>query len=339
MTDGADVPAFDQVAAQPDNQLSAKPDINQPTEPDRPPTLSAYFADNTASLGSFVKAVRKSGLTRFEESDLQAALDAMREHDRHGEKLWKLLSQKQMAGMLSTWTRRAIQSYFATVFGPEVDLTGCTAEQFVEILRQRFPAHVVNRDDSEARSRMFCTRIAAIWLVNRQHVPPWELLQSFGSLSFSSEKEADRPALSAVRLGSLKEFELSLAIGFLGRSAIDTRERAIKAAHAESENLRQRLGDKVAENSQLLANVQTLESENAQLSASLRSLRDQIAIERQHAGYDITELKGQHSVLLRERLKPLIRDAIDALEIDSPARDIALSRLMRAESTIEEFLS
>jgi hypothetical protein len=70
----------------------------------------------------------------------------------------------------------------------------------------------------------------------------------------------------------------------------------------------------------------------------LTDLRTEIETQRQHSGFDLTELKAGNSVLLRDRLGPLIRDAIDALEIDTPAPDVAVRRLKRAASTIEESL-
>jgi len=59
------------------------------------------------------------------------------------------------------------------------------------------------------------------------------------------------------------------------------------------------------------------------LQAELTALR----IERHHWGYDMSETKAQHRMLLNERVAPLLADAIDALEIDPPAPSVALKRV------------
>jgi hypothetical protein len=58
--------------------------------------------------------------------------------------------------------------------------------------------------------------------------------------------------------------------------------------------------------------------------------------ERHHWGHDLSETKAGQRVLLRERVAPLLSDAIDALEIDPAAPQIALKRLKTVLSIIEE---
>ena len=53
-------------------------------------------------------------------------------------------------------------------------------------------------------------------------------------------------------------------------------------------------------------------------------------------GHDLSETKAEQRVLLRERVAPLLSDAIDALEIDPAAPHIALKRLKTVLSIIDE---
>ncbi len=53
-------------------------------------------------------------------------------------------------------------------------------------------------------------------------------------------------------------------------------------------------------------------------------------------GHDITETKAKHWVLLNERIMPMLYDAIDALEIETPAPDVALRRMKAICKLISE---
>ncbi len=46
-----------------------------------------------------------------------------------------------------------------------------------------------------------------------------------------------------------------------------------------------------------------------------------------HTEYDLSEAKGTHNYLLKYRMKPLLDDAIDAIEIEEPR--IAAKRIGR----------
>jgi hypothetical protein len=58
-------------------------------------------------------------------------------------------------------------------------------------------------------------------------------------------------------------------------------------------------------------------------------LAEQLRIERQINGFDMCEVKAENRTLLRQRILPLVMDAIDSLEIDPAAPQVALSRLQR----------
>jgi hypothetical protein len=65
----------------------------------------------------------------------------------------------------------------------------------------------------------------------------------------------------------------------------------------------------------------------ASLRAELVDLKEQLHIVRQHLGHDLAEVKAQHYCMLNETIAPLLSDAIDALEIDPPARSVAIRRI------------
>lgn len=51
--------------------------------------------------------------------------------------------------------------------------------------------------------------------------------------------------------------------------------------------------------------------------------------------WDMAELEAKHKHLLQERLRPLLMDAIDALEIEPPALKTALSRIRAVVAAID----
>jgi hypothetical protein len=52
----------------------------------------------------------------------------------------------------------------------------------------------------------------------------------------------------------------------------------------------------------------------------------------------MADVRTQQSVFLKERLGPLLNDAVDALEINPPEPRIALKRLKSALASIQEAL-
>lgn len=74
----------------------------------------------------------------------------------------------------------------------------------------------------------------------------------------------------------------------------------------------------------------------ATLEASLHKVKTQLENERHHWGHDLSSAKARHRILLRERIQPLLEDAVDAIEIDVPS--VALKRVKYALKVIAENL-
>lgn len=67
----------------------------------------------------------------------------------------------------------------------------------------------------------------------------------------------------------------------------------------------------------------------------IKNLRRALVVQCQLHGHDLAEAKGEQLVFLRDRLKPLLSDAKDALEIDPPAMDVALRRIKASLAAID----
>ena len=69
---------------------------------------------------------------------------------------------------------------------------------------------------------------------------------------------------------------------------------------------------------------------------TIKSLSDQLEIERHHRGHEMVETLARHHVLLNERIAPLLSDAIDALEIEPPVPHLSLRRIKSVLKIIKD---
>lgn len=96
-------------------------------------------------------------------------------------------------------------------------------------------------------------------------------------------------------------------------------------------NSRYRLDDANQRIAKLKDELEQAKATIAEQGKTIAALEKTLMDERHHWGHDLTETKAKYQVLLREHLVPLLSDAIDALEIDSPlGLRIALRRVKSA---------
>ena len=65
----------------------------------------------------------------------------------------------------------------------------------------------------------------------------------------------------------------------------------------------------------------------------LEKMNDKLTL----SGFALCAVKARAKVMLRERLKPMLSDAVDAIEIDHP--EIALMRIKACLRVIDEYLN
>jgi hypothetical protein len=75
---------------------------------------------------------------------------------------------------------------------------------------------------------------------------------------------------------------------------------------------------------------------SSKLKDTIKSLSDQLEIERHHRGHEMAEMLGRKYYLLNVRIAPLLEDAIDALEIDPPVPHLSLRRIKSVLKIIED---
>ena len=72
------------------------------------------------------------------------------------------------------------------------------------------------------------------------------------------------------------------------------------------------------------------------LRIRVSELENQMFVDNQHNGHDLSRVIAEHNVLLMGRVFPLLSDAIDALEILPAEKGIALRRLRAVLSLIRD---
>ena len=76
--------------------------------------------------------------------------------------------------------------------------------------------------------------------------------------------------------------------------------------------------------------AETMTNLEIEQAARIASLEKTIELNREHVGFDMAEIRGQHRNVLVELIRPLLEDAIDAIEIDPPELGIAVRRIQAA---------
>lgn len=316
----------------PPHSSTAKP--SDVSTADTRPTLSAYFGEDRIAAGTFVKAVRSSKIKRFDDEDRLAALNLIRSNDSEGERLWALMSVPQLPDSITGWIGVAAKTYLERLLGPNVDLGSQAPDDLTASFRKRFSGLSSTKDKAEQRTFNNSLRILANWLQLRSHLDAWEVIDQCGALIGRNETAA----LAALRTGSAKEFRLAASVGSLARRRLSERENELARANEHVSGLRRQLEVRTGESLDLARQLEELRSQFTDKAIQLYELQAQISSQRQHAGYDLATVKATNAILLRERIRPLVQDAIDALEIQTPAPDLAVRRLRTTLSTIEESL-
>jgi hypothetical protein len=336
MTESFEGSAASRRESLPVNEIALETSLVQAKSVKAAPSLSAYF-EKKMPAAAFAKVVRKAPFKRFGEADCAAALELMLKNDRDGERLWKLMSLPKLPMPLNAWIWMAAEQHLVQVLGAGVDLAAQSQSQLVDLIRRRFPALSATRGKADTNAFVSSVRIMGSWLLHKHRLAS-EVIELISVLLCQNEKSMERLTLDAIRTSSNKKINVVVSIWLLARSDLAERERERERANNEISALRKRLESAFLESTNLRAQLEDFGKQNADLSLAFRALERQLETERQHSGYDYTELKATNAMLLRDRLTPLIRDAIDALEIEAPAPDLAVRRLRLVMSTIEEHL-
>ena len=287
------------------------------------------------STAVFIDAVRAQKIKRFDTADENRALGLMVNNDPDGERLWLLVSQASIPEAIDGWVWRAAQERLKAVVGEKFDPAERDATALLNTLGKAFAQHLRGKENQKRKAAENWLRIGVCWLVEKRSLQPWVVAESLLSIFFHDNKDAARSATRCLQKGRPNEFKSAIAMAALGQEMINAARSQRDCERQSSAVLRQQLADASSLIEDLRTKIEHLEKKLDHTSEDLRSTHSQWQDERHHWGHDLSETKAQQRLLLGERVAPLLSDAVDALEIEPPAPQIALKRLKAVLSIVE----
>jgi hypothetical protein len=308
--------------------------VSQKTDQVTDPAISAYFGTSKVSPSAFIKALKAAKVKRFTQSDESQASELLDKNDSNGERLWALMSQTSLPEAVDRWIWMAAQDRLKVAVGGNFDPLSHDTVQILHEMRNSLGPNLRSKQKGESDKAGNWLRIGICWLIEKRSLTPWLIAEQIRSILFKDQLDAARTAVRVLQRGRWTEFRQAVAMTGLAQTMLEGARRERDNEIRTSVSLREQLSDSLSEIGILRSNLVTLNQELATKSEALSNTQSQLDSERQHWGHDLSETKAEQRVLLRERVTPLLSDAIDALEIDPAAPHIALKRLKTVLSII-----
>lgn len=265
------------------------------------------------------------------------ALALMRLNDASGSRLWALLSQPALPEAVERWIWPATQKMLAASIGDTLDAFSATPVQLWHAIKEHARPDLRGRDNEARRRGETWLRIGLLWLLRKRGFDPLLAMEDGHELLFRDpEKDARRITARSIQRGKPAEFRLVAALVAMMRATLGSLRRERDEARQQAGGLRQQLDDASTTITQTQAKIADLEARVEELTKELDETKRSAEADRRGLGQQIDGLKAAQRVLLRERMAPLLSDAIDALEIERPALTVALRRAKNVLSIIEE---
>ena len=301
-----------------------------------PPTLAGYFGEDHASPSAFFKVLRKNDVKRFRPADLEAAAKLMPIKDSEAGRLWSLMAQASPPDPVDAWIWGGAQSRLKEQLGDAFDTQDQDAGRIFKSVLRELSADLSSEKKDDKRRAENILRIAICWLVEKRSLKTWQVAEQLSPVLFRDLKTATRIAQRAIQKGRPGELRIAAAMAALGDQMVKVAEEEQARERQISNDLRHRLDDANRKIEKLRTELEDANSTISEQEAAIAQLQQTLAAERHHWGHDLTETKAEQKVLLRERLGPLLENALEALEMDPPALKTALSRVRSSLTEIKE---
>ena len=310
------------------------------------PTISGYFQEPKATVSAFYKVLKHHEVKRFTQDDVARAAALMEETDSGGERLWALMSQKEVLPTpVDRWiwraTQRRLKSVVGEVFEPQALLGDVHKPQAIEpdsmlnaLCKALAPA-VNSKDKQKSTSAKNWLRLGIFWLIEKCSLQPWKVAERLLPVLSVNQATADRLSKRALQRGKKNEFQLAIAMAGLGQEMVKTAQDERDSEKRIATDLRHKVAEARSVNDRRKTEIKAVQSNLDQESNRLKATQADLAAKSERWNCDLSETKARQRVLLKEKVRPLLSDAIDALEIEPPAPGVALSRLKAVLSIID----
>ncbi len=319
----------------PSNEAEPKPEKVARAKETIAPTISAYFGATRVSPSAFFKALNIAKIKQFTQSDEAQAFETMGKNDSDGERLWALMSRPTLPEVVDRWIWRVAQERLKAAIGGTFDPLEHDAVQILDEMSDSLGASLISKDKQERKRAENWLRIGIRWLIEKRSLDSWVIAEKIRPTIFKKQSDATRTAVRALQRGRSTEFKQAVAMAGLAQTIVDGAQRERDSERRIATSLRQQLSDSRSELDSLRSTLATVNDELASKSELLATTQSQLEAERHHSGHDLSEARAEQQVLLRERVTPLLSDAVDALEIEPSAPHVALKRLKTVLSMIE----
>jgi outer membrane murein-binding lipoprotein Lpp len=299
------------------------------------PTLATYFGPTRVSAAAFLKAIRAGKIKRFTDEDTIEASQLSPLNDNDGRRLCALALQPQLPDAVNRWVWVAVQqklkSEVPNAFGP---LEHDAAATF-RLIHEQVGTLIQSTEKGQRKHGEILLRLSLAWLISQRSLDLWSALEQLRPIFFRDSSAAVKAARRILTRGKMGEIKDAAGIAGLAQEMVRTAVAQRDDERRGQAQLQAKLEGAQSEIATLQSRIDRIEIERETLSEQLTAAKLQLEQSKQHWGHDMVAIKAQQNVLLRERLAPLLKDALDALEIDPPAPQIALKRLRTALSSIE----
>lgn len=323
-------------ASERQRQAPEKANAESSDEIEIQPTLVGFFGEDRASPSAFFKVLRKNDVKRFRSQDQEAAAKLMQTKDPDGERLWGLMAQSSAPEPIDAWVWGAAQARLKEELGEAFDPLGYDAVRiFKSVLRELAVGLNAEQKENQKRAENVL-RLAICWLIEKRSLKTWQVAEQLRSVFFADPKVASQFAQRAVQRGKSGELRLAAAMSALGDQMVKVADEEQVRERSISADLRHRVNDANEKIEKLRLDLEEAKTTIAEHEGTIIKLEHALYAERHNSGHNIVGIKAKQRALLRERLEPLLADAIDALEIEPSAPGVALRRVKAAIFLIQE---
>ncbi len=237
---------------------------------------------------------------------------------------------------MDRWKWTFAQDRLRSIIGLDFDPLDTDASRVLRTLCSALRPKLKSKEKNEQKSAMNWFRIGICWLTKKRSIQPWLTAEAISSIFFTDTKGASGLVNRAISKGRTNEIRLAVATVMMGNDVVARTKSERDDERRLSNSLRIQLTDEKKKNENLVAELEAAHADLANKKEALEEITTRLENERHHWGHDLSETKAGQRVLLGERMAPLLSDAIDALEIEPPAPEVALKRIKAVLSIIHE---
>lgn len=294
------------------------------------PRIVDFYADPKLKPSEFLKAVRAAKLKTFKPDDRDQALRSIGTSDPMLSRTTSLLGKDRDA--VRRWvtevTIEALKEHVPDILTDGPSSSGILFDQIMRSVA----ADLGSKDKPRSTRAANLSRLALVWLLEQRNLKPID--------AFLSIEKVTRKRGGAGRPGANDEIVKILTNGYIKQlinPSVVARyfEDSLNEARAERLNVHEvnvKLREKLSD---LESALRHSNEQRGLTERQLRELRDQLRDEKELRQLDTSRQVGRSQSFLRERLRPLLSDARDALDFDPPHTEATRQRVEMALAAVD----